>query len=232
MQNKNKNDLNKELDVELDITSNDCQKDNDCYHDNSNELSNNSNTTNVNDTEKKEYSGEYIKTQLQKIQNQVSQILKHIDGDVVPFEKTEKPSDYIEGSALKQIESDDEQIIEGVFTGEEMVGPDGKRYSVPSNYASKSKLVEGDILKLIIKRNGTFVYKQIGPIERERLVGSLVKNDETGQYHVIVDGKKWKVLKASVTFFKGDVGDEAIILVPRDNKSEWATIENIVRINN
>ena len=42
------------------------------------------------------------------------------------------------------------KIIEGVFDGQNMVGSDGKTYPVPANYASKSKLVQGDILKLTI----------------------------------------------------------------------------------
>ena len=40
------------------------------------------------------------------------------------------------------------KIIEGIFDGQIMIGPDGKNYPVPANYASKSKLVEGDIMKL------------------------------------------------------------------------------------
>ena len=59
-------------------------------------------------------------------------------------------------------ESDEGLVIEGVFDGQHMIGPDGKKYSVPANYASKSKLVEGDILKLTIDRQGNFIYKQIG----------------------------------------------------------------------
>ena len=53
------------------------------------------------------------------------------------------------------------KIIEGVFDGQNMVGSDGKTYPVPANYASKSKLVQGDILKLTIADDGTFMYKQI-----------------------------------------------------------------------
>ena len=55
-------------------------------------------------------------------------------------------------------------IIEGVFDGQNMVGPDGKLYSVPANYASKSKLVEGDMMKLTISPDGSFIYKQVGPV--------------------------------------------------------------------
>ena len=36
------------------------------------------------------------------------------------------------------------KVIEGVFDGQMMMGPDGKNYPIPANYASKSKLVEGD----------------------------------------------------------------------------------------
>lgn len=120
------------------------------------------------------------------------------------------------------------KIIEGVFDGESMIGPDGKQYSVPVNYASKSKLVEGDILKLTITNNGTFVYKQIGPIDRSREVGRLEKNSE-GNFIVRSDDKKWRILTASVTYFKGGDGDEAVVLIPKNGESKWAAVENIIR---
>lgn len=120
------------------------------------------------------------------------------------------------------------RVIEGVFDGENMIGPDGKQYSVPANYASKSKLVEGDILKLTITANGTFVYKQIGPIERARVVGGLERS-AGGEYFALVDGKRWRLLTASVTYYKGESGDEAVILVPKNGESKWAAVENIVR---
>ena len=120
------------------------------------------------------------------------------------------------------------RIIEGVFDGENMIGPDGKQYSVPANYASKSKLVEGDILKLTITANGTFVYKQIGPIERARVVGVLERS-AGGEYFALADGKKWRLLTASVTYYKGESGDEVVILVPKNGESKWAAVENVVR---
>ncbi len=123
------------------------------------------------------------------------------------------------------------RIVEGVFDGEKMIGPDGKQYSVPANYASKSKLVEGDIMKLTITPGGTFVYKQIGPIERTRLIGRL-ELEGGGSYSVNVNGRKLHVLTASVTFFKGQAGDEVVVLVPKEGDSGWAAVENIVRKNN
>ena len=122
----------------------------------------------------------------------------------------------------------DNKVIEGVFDGQQMVGPDGKRYSIPANYCSKSKLVEGDILKLIVKPDGSFIYKQIGPIERKRLKGVLSKDPITGEFKAHAGGKEYKLLKASVTYFHGDANDEAVILVPEDGDAVWATVENII----
>ncbi|MFC1615845.1 hypothetical protein ACFL21_01780 [Patescibacteria group bacterium] len=123
-------------------------------------------------------------------------------------------------------DDDEGTIIEGVFNGQSMMDKKEKEYPVPANYASKSKLIPGDILKLTIKDDGSFLYKQIGPIERKKIIGTLTYED--GQYKVIAEGKAYKVLLASVTYFKGEVGDKATIVVPTIEDSEWAAIENIL----
>lgn len=116
------------------------------------------------------------------------------------------------------------KMLEGVFDGQNMVGSDGKTYPVPANYASKSKLVQGDILKLTIGDDGAFLYKQIGPIPRKQLVGVLVQKD--GHYFVDVNTRSYRVLLASVTYFKGKPGDQISINVPEDDaEAEWAAIE-------
>ena len=116
------------------------------------------------------------------------------------------------------------KVIEGVFDGQNMVGSDGKTYPVPANYASKSKLVQGDILKLTIAEDGAFLYKQIGPIPRKQVVGALLL--ENGHYFVDVNGKKYRVLLASVTYFKAKPGDQVSVNIPEDDKSaEWAALE-------
>ena len=116
------------------------------------------------------------------------------------------------------------KIIEGVFDGEMMIGTDKKKYPVPANYASKSKFVAGDILKLTIEEDGSFIYKQIKPIDRKRLVGSLLF--ENDQYKVLAGGKSYKVLLASVTYFKLKPGDSVTIAVPSTEDTEWAAIES------
>jgi len=116
------------------------------------------------------------------------------------------------------------KVIEGVFDGQNMVGSDGKIYPVPANYASKSKLVQGDILKLTIAEDGAFLYKQIGPIPRKQVVGTLIL--EGGHYFVDVAGKKLRVLLASVTYFKAKPGDQVSVNVPEDDAAaEWAALE-------
>src|SRR5437867_1342567 len=107
------------------------------------------------------------------------------------------------------------KVIEGVFDGQNMVGSDGKTYPVPANYASKSKLVQGDILKLTIAEDGAFMYKQIGPIPRKQVVGTLKL--ENGHYFVDVAGRSFRVLLASVTYFKAKPGDQVSVNLPEDD---------------
>ncbi|KKR20129.1 MAG: 50S ribosomal protein L7/L12 [Candidatus Moranbacteria bacterium GW2011_GWA2_39_41] len=129
----------------------------------------------------------------------------------------------------KKMEDDEEgRVIEGTFDGQIMLGTDDKQYPVPANYASKSKLIEGDMLKLTITPDGSFIYKQIGPIERTRLIG-IVNQDEDGNYFIIANGKPYRVLLASVTYFKVEPGDEVTLVTPRDIDSDWASIENVIQ---
>ena len=121
------------------------------------------------------------------------------------------------------------KVIEGVFDGQNMIGPDGKQYPVPANYASKSKLVQGDVLKLTIADDGSFIYKQISPVERKKMLGFLTV-DEKGDFRVLAEGKTYRVLLASLTYFKAESGDEITIVVPADNVDvEWAAVENVIK---
>lgn len=117
-------------------------------------------------------------------------------------------------------------IIEGVFNGLEMIDKNNKKYLVATNYASKSKLVPGDMLKLTITPDGSFIYKQIGPVDRKKIIGVLKKNDD--RCYVEAEGKNYNVLTASVTYFKAEEGDKLTIIVPKNKESDWAAVENII----
>lgn len=118
------------------------------------------------------------------------------------------------------------KIIEGVFDGQNMVDKKGSVFPVPANYASKSKLVPGDVLKLTVTEEGKFLYKQIGPVERKTVVGPLVYND--GRYQVLAGGKAYSVLLASVTYFRAEVGDEVTLIIPMNEESDWGAIEAVL----
>jgi len=156
-------------------------------------------------------------------------LLNDLSGITNPTGTGKKPVAPVDANGGIQRTDQGAVIIEGVFDGQNMVGPDGKMYSVPANYASKSKLVEGDLLKLTISPNGSFIYKQIGPVERDRLMGVLVRDEQSEEFRVLSQGRYYKVLLASVTYFKGSVGDEVVILVPKSTVSTWAAIENFIK---
>lgn len=130
----------------------------------------------------------------------------------------------------KKAEAGDEEgtVVQGTFDGQFMTGTDGKQYPVPANYASKSKLVEGDMLKLTITPDGSFIYKQIGPAERRHAIG-IVTQDERGNYQIVADNQVYRILLASVTYFKLAPGDEVAILLPRDLDATFAVIENVLQ---
>lgn len=120
------------------------------------------------------------------------------------------------------------KILEGRFSGEKMIGDDGHEYNVPPNYASKSKLVTGDRMKLTITHSGAFIYKQIGPIERKRVIGALKFEPEHNRWTVESPEGTYRVLPASISFYKGKPGDEVILFVPEQAGAEWGAVDQLI----
>lgn len=161
-----------------------------------------------------------LKTMMHAMRDQLDAMLRFINGDATALpDKTANNAEVMPTGEL---------IVEGIFNGEKMIDSSGKEYAVPPNYASKSKLVEGDKMKLTITKNGRFIYKQISQIERKRLVGELILNSANGQWNVIANGKNYKVLTASITFYKGISGDEVVFFASKNNDSSWGAIEHII----
>ncbi len=131
----------------------------------------------------------------------------------------------LDTSGLHSYNSEDSKIVEGVFTWEEMLGADGGKYPVPANYASKSKLVQGDKLKVTVSPNGRMLYKQIAPIERETKVGLLT--EEKWKYQAIVDGTTYNLLTAAVTHFWANIGDNITVIIPKWKDATFAAIDSI-----
>ena len=118
------------------------------------------------------------------------------------------------------------KVVEGSFDGQNMVDSGGNTFPVPANYASKSKLVEGDGMKLTITDEGKFIYKQIAPIKRRSTVGVLIQED--GQYKILAEGQAFRVLLASVTFYRAEVGDQVSILLPEEGEAKWGAIDAVI----
>jgi hypothetical protein len=127
--------------------------------------------------------------------------------------------------------SNDAEVIEGVFDGERMVDMNGKSFQVSANYASKSKLIEGDPLKLYITADGKYFYKQVGPIERKTIPGVL---RQEGNHYIVEaeDGNSYNVLTASVTYYMSlyhtKPGDRVMIMIPANHPARWAVIDNVL----
>lgn len=134
--------------------------------------------------------------------------------------------DYTKRATTVGKVADGGRVVEGVFDGKDMIGPDKRTYPVPANYASKSKLVAGDVLKLTITEDGSYIYKQIGPVARRKMIGTLTQ--EGNQYKVLASGKSYNVLLASVTYFKSQPGDQVSIIVPEDDDTDWAAVDNLI----
>jgi hypothetical protein len=132
----------------------------------------------------------------------------------------------LDTSGLHSYSSEDSQIIEWIFTWEEMYGVDWKKYPIPANYASKSKMVQWDKLKLTISPNWKMLYKQISPIGRETKSGLLT--EDKWKYQAIADWKTYDLLTAAVTHFWAKVGDNITIIVPKWKEATFAAIDNII----
>jgi len=153
------------------------------------------------------------------------ELAKQLLGESGDVSSTRSSKSYSEKASTLS-SSGEGRVIEGVFDGQNMIDKKGAIHPVPANYASKSKLIPGDVLKLTVTDEGKFLYKQIGPVERRTVIGPLVHNN--GQYQILADGKAYNVLLASVTYFRASVGDEVTLIIPMDADAEWGAIEAVL----
>ncbi len=130
---------------------------------------------------------------------------------------------------LKNYAEENAEVVEWKFDGYFMIGADQKKYPVPLNYSSKTKLVAGDLLKLKILEDGKFIYKLIQPVERKHIRAVLSKTDDNKFVAITDDGKNYFLNQAAVTFFKGKSWDELYILINEKEEMSFAAIEAIIK---
>jgi hypothetical protein len=113
----------------------------------------------------------------------------------------------------------------GKFNGTEMVTDEGKKFKVNENYAAKSKLVYGDVLKLI-EEDGKNIYKQIEKIEKERVEGILTKKE--GEWYLLTDRGSHKVSDAAAEYHKAEINSQAVAYLPADDlEAPFATLDTV-----
>ncbi|MDD3262928.1 MAG: hypothetical protein PHR61_03700 [Candidatus Absconditabacteria bacterium] len=137
--------------------------------------------------------------------------------------------DLFGDTELKTYSEENMEVVEGKFDGYFMIGADQKKYPVPLNYSSKTKLIPGDVLKLKILEDGKFIYKLIQPADRKHVRAILSKTEDNKFIAMTDDGKSYFLNQAAVSFFKGKPGDELYILVNEQDKSAFAAIEAIIK---
>ena len=150
---------------------------------------------------------------------------KRLLNDQLGKPKKWKPS--LDTKGLHAYENGDETIVEGVFTGEQMLGSDRKMYPVPVNYASKSKIVQGSKLKAIVAWNGHITYKIIEEIPFDVVTGVLVQ-DKKDVFQILVNEKAYTILTASVTFFDAKVGDTLTVRIPQGKNATYAAVDTLI----
>lgn len=119
-----------------------------------------------------------------------------------------------------------EKIIYGVFDGKNMLADDTKIYPVPPNYASKSKLIDGDGLKLTLTEQGEFIYKQVVKLERKKVFSKVVELN--GSLVTIIEEKIYNIPIPSINYFKLKDGDEIIAVLAKDGKCNWIAVEGSI----
>ena len=77
--------------------------------------------------------------------------------------------------------------------------------------------------------DGSLRYKVTKPAEHKFVKAVIVKHED-GRFQAMDDAKKlYNLNQAAVTFFAGEAGNEASIIVPLDDKADYAAIETIVK---
>ena len=119
--------------------------------------------------------------------------------------------------------------IEGKFDGRYIVAEDGRKTEVPENYAAKSRLVYGDVLK-VFADSGKQIFKQIDRVERKKIEGVLAKKE--GKWYLLSDAGSYRVSDASADFNGAQLNDKASAYIPANiPNSPWAALDEVYGLN-
>jgi len=113
-----------------------------------------------------------------------------------------------------------EGAVDGNYNGNAMmIADDGSAYNVPPNYASKSRLVEGDRMTLYILYDGTYRYKTVRPAERIRFQARYLGHNRVEDE----EGREFLLLPATVTYHR--LREDELVCCATSWNSEYAAVE-------
>lgn len=159
----------------------------------------------------------------------IQQIIKAWGGDIEVDLSDVKDLESAAAKLWSGTEDDgDTTVVEWVYDGYFMVWSDKKKYPVPMNYSSKTKLIPGDVLKLRIMSDGRLIYKLIGQANRTFVRATLSKSDENKFTAITDDGEIYFLNQAAVSYFKGKTWDELSVIINADGIWNFAAIEALI----
>ncbi len=122
------------------------------------------------------------------------------------------------------------ETIEWEFDGVVLIDKDWKKYPVPTNYASKSKLISWDEMKLNIMKNGKMIFKLIKKVERHTIQAILSKDSTSDKDIAIYKNKYIFILNhAAVSYHKWKPGDKVLITVNKSKPWKFAALDTIMQ---
>lgn len=164
---------------------------------------------------------------LTNIENDIKRVrllINRLQDGSASIEIWEEDLKEMSSNLLNYSTPDNWTVVEWVYDWLYMIWSDEKKYPVPLNYSSKSKLISQDILKLTILPNGKLMYKLISPAPRNYIKAALSQVDN--EYIAIWDdGKTYKLNPAAVSYFWLSVWDEMTIIINWEGKWDFAAIE-------
>ncbi len=148
---------------------------------------------------------------------------QHMARNPVRIASSYSPFDSASLRSGTNIPRTDGTTIDGVFDGTQMIADDGAIYPVPENYASKSKLLEGDLLQLVTTSDGRTYFKQTSRVPRHVKNARLEHIEASHGFARTDDGKGYQILLAPLRFFRVNPGEQLTIEVPEAG-GIWAAV--------
>ena len=171
-----------------------------------------------------------VSLELKRVKVAVSQLANFDPNDPNSLDPSSLGLGEAEANELREAYTDEEmEVIEGIFDGYYMVWVDQRKYLVPLNYSSKTKLIPGDTLKLKITPEGKMIYKLIKPAGRKHLKAILSKTDDQKFTAHSEEGQIYFLNQAAVNFHHGKPGDEVYIIINEDGEGMFAAIEAVIK---